>query len=65
MARYKKLTCTEEIRVRVSDDEASVEFVYLQADELQPDVLVDLGLSWILAIGRRGTDGQIAPLRSN
>jgi hypothetical protein len=40
-----------------------VDFVYLQADELQPDVLVDLGLSWILAIGRRGTDGQIAPLR--
>jgi AraC-like DNA-binding protein len=63
MARYKKLTCPEEIRVRTSADEASVEFVYLQADELQPDVLVDLGLSWILAIGRRGTDSQIAPLR--
>jgi AraC-like DNA-binding protein len=26
-------------------------------------VLVDLALSWILALGRRGTDGQIAPLR--
>src|SRR5208283_1425301 len=63
MARYKRLTCPEEIRVRTSGNEASVEFVYLQADELQPDVLVDLGLSWILAIGRRGTDGQIAPLR--
>jgi AraC-like DNA-binding protein len=63
IARYKKLTCPEEIRVRTSGNEASVEFVYLQADKLQPDVLVDLGLSWILAIGRRGTDGQIAPVR--
>jgi len=63
IARYKKLTCPEEIRVRPSGNEASVEFIYLQADELQPDVLVDLTLSWILALGRRGTDGQIAPLR--
>ena len=61
--RYKKLTCPEEIRVRTSGDEATVEFIYLEADEIQPDVLVDLGLSWILAIGRRGTDGQITPLR--
>jgi AraC-like DNA-binding protein len=63
IARYKKLTCPEEIRVRISGDEASVEFIYLEADETQPDVLVDLGLSWILAIGRRGADGQITPLR--
>jgi hypothetical protein len=26
-------------------------------------MLVDMGLSWILSIGRRGTDGQITPLR--
>jgi AraC-like DNA-binding protein len=63
IGRYKKLTCPEEIRVRTSGDEASVEFIYPQADELQPDVLVDLTLSWILALGRRGTDGQMAPLR--
>ena len=58
IARSKKLTCPEEIRVRPSGDEATVEFIYLEADEFQPDVLVDLGLSWILAIGRRGTDGH-------
>ncbi len=63
MARYKKLCCPEEIRVRTSADEASVEFIYLQAEEVQPDVMVDLVLSWILAIGRRGTDARIAPLR--
>jgi len=63
IARYKKLTCPEEIRVRTSGDEAAVDFIYTQAEEVQPDVMVDLVLSWILAIGRRGTDGQITPLR--
>lgn len=63
IARYKKLTCPEEIRVRTSGDEASIEFIYTQAEEIQPEVMVDLVLSWILAIGRRGTDGQINPLR--
>ena len=63
MARYKQLTCPEEIRVHTTRDEASVEFFYLQAEEVQPDVLVDLCLSWIVSIGRRGTDGQITPLR--
>ena len=48
IARYKQLTCPEEIRVRTSGDEATVEFIYLEAEEIQPDVLVDLGLSWIL-----------------
>ena len=64
IARYKQLTCPEEIRVHTTKDEAAVEFFYLQAEEVQPDVLVDLGLSWILSIGRRGTDGQITPLRA-
>ena len=63
IGRYKKLTCPEEIRVRTSGNEASVEFIYTQAEEVQPEVMVDLVLSWILAIGRRGTDGQITPLR--
>jgi AraC-like DNA-binding protein len=63
MARYKQLTCPEEIRILTTRDGASVEFFYLQAEEVQPDVLVDLCLSWILDIGRRGTDGQLTPLR--
>lgn len=63
IARYKQLTCPEEIRVHSAGDEASVEIVYLQAEDVQPDVLVDMVLSWILAIGQRGTDGQIKPLR--
>jgi len=63
IGRYKQLTCPEEIRVRASGEEASVEFIYTQAEEVQPAVMVDLVLSWILAIGRRGTDDQITPLR--
>ena len=63
MARYKQLTCPEEIRSHTTGSETSVEFFYLQSEEVQPDILVDLCLSWILAIGRRGTDDQVTPLR--
>jgi AraC-like DNA-binding protein len=71
IGRYKRLTCPEEIRQHASGGagggpgggEVAVEFAYLQADEDEPAVLVDLCLAWILAIGRRGTEGQISPLR--
>src|SRR6266542_1935606 len=63
IARYEQLTCPEEIRVHRKAQETSVEFFYVEAMEAQPDVLVDLVLSWILGVGRRGTDGQITPLR--
>jgi AraC-like DNA-binding protein len=63
MARYKQLTCPEEIRIHATRDETSVEFFYLEAEEIQPDVLVDMCLAWILSTARRGTDGQVAPLR--
>ncbi len=60
---YKKLTCPEEIRVHKKAGEAAVEFFYVEATEPQPDVLVDMVLSWIHAVGQRGIDGQVAPLR--
>jgi AraC-like DNA-binding protein len=63
MARYKQLTCPEEIRLHTRDDEATVEFFFLEAEGAQPDVLVDVCLSWIASIARRGTDGQLTPLR--
>jgi AraC-like DNA-binding protein len=63
LARYKQLTCPEEIRVRRKAQETSVEFFFLEAKEVQPDIMVDLGLSWILNVARRGTDGEIRPLR--
>lgn len=63
IGRYKQLTCPEEIRIRESRSEVSVEAVYAEATEQEPDVIVDLVLSWLLSIGRRGTDGRISPLR--
>ena len=63
MARYKQLTCPEEIRVHIAREEATVEFVFIEAEETEPSVLVDMALAWILSVGRRGTDGQITPLR--
>jgi AraC-like DNA-binding protein len=63
LARYKQLTCPEEIRVHRKAQETSVEFFFIEAKEAQPDIMVDLGLSWILGVGRRGTDGEITPLR--
>jgi hypothetical protein len=63
LARYKQLTCPEEIRVERKGKEASVEIYFIEAREAQPDIMVDLGLSWILNVGRRGSDGAITPLR--
>ncbi|HKW31205.1 MAG TPA: AraC family transcriptional regulator, partial [Verrucomicrobiae bacterium] len=63
LGRYKKLTCPEEIRVHRKAEEVAVEFFYVEAKEPQPDVLVDMVLSWILTVGQRGTAGQIKPLR--
>src|SRR3954452_13932404 len=63
LGRYKQLTCPEEIRVHRKARETSVEFFFTEAKEAQPDIMVDLGLSWILCVGRRGSDGEITPLR--
>jgi AraC-like DNA-binding protein len=63
MARYKQLTCPEEIRVSARKQETAVEFAWLLARQAEPSVLVDLCFAWILAIGRRGTGVAIAPLR--
>jgi AraC-like DNA-binding protein len=63
LARYKQLTCPEEIRVHRKSSETSVEFFFVEAKEVQPDIMVDVGLSWILNVARRGSDGEIVPLR--
>ena len=63
IAFYKQLTCPEEIRIGTVRDETSVEFAFIQAEGDEPDVLVDICLSWIFSIGHRGTDGNIKPLR--
>jgi AraC-like DNA-binding protein len=63
LARYKQLTCPEEVRIRNGHGECAVQFRWLLAHETEPDVLVDLCFAWVLSIARRGTGTPLAPLR--
>ncbi|HEY2118423.1 MAG TPA: AraC family transcriptional regulator ligand-binding domain-containing protein [Candidatus Acidoferrum sp.] len=63
MARYKQLTCPEEIRVAESGDEWAVQFLWLLADEKEPELLIDVCFAWIVGIGRRGTERAVNPKR--
>ena len=63
IARYKKLTCPEEIRLTQMGDESAIEFVFLFGANTEPAVLVDCCLAWILDIGQRGAGERFYPLR--
>jgi AraC-like DNA-binding protein len=63
LARYKKLTCPEEIRLVERGNECAVQFVWLLAHETEPPLLVDVCFEWILGIGRRGTGRPLNPKR--
>jgi AraC-like DNA-binding protein len=63
LARYKQLTCPEEIRLDEHGGECSVQFAWLQAREEEPPLLVDVCFAWIAAIARRGSDGRVRPRR--
>jgi AraC-like DNA-binding protein len=63
MARYKQLTCPEEIIIAERGDECVVQFLWLLADEQAPASLVDMCFAWIVAIGRRGTGRSVRPKR--
>ena len=63
LARYKQLTCPEEIRVACQGSQCAVRFEWLLASAAEPAVLIDVCFAWILAIGRRGTGVPLTPLR--
>lgn len=63
MARYKQLTCPEKIRITRASGECAVEFSWLLARDAEPAILIDVCLSWILSIGRRGVGATLTPLR--
>src|ERR1700689_4428922 len=63
MARYKQLTCPEEIRIAERGNECTVQFIWLLADEEEPGLLVDTCFAWVLGIGRRGTGRGLKPKR--
>jgi AraC-like DNA-binding protein len=62
-ARYKQLTCPEEIRLVERGNECAVQFVWLLAHEKEPALLVDVCFAWIVGIGRRGTGRALNPKR--
>src|SRR5438067_12405059 len=55
LARYKQLTCPEEIRLVERGNECAVQFVWLLAHEKEDRLLVDVCFAWIVGIGHRGT----------
>lgn len=63
LARYKQLTCPEEIRLVERGNECAVQFVWLLAHEKEPPLLVDVCFAWIVAIARRGTGRHLSPKR--
>jgi len=63
LARYKLLTCPEELRVVERGDECRVQFRWLLAHETEPPLLVDVCFARVLDIARRGTGGPVTPRR--
>src|SRR5271169_6778159 len=63
MARYKQLTCPEEIVQEKDDEEWSIQFRWLLADEVEPPVLNECCFAWVLSIARHGTGTRLSPLR--
>ncbi|SRR5579871_388976 len=63
MARYKQLTCPEEILQQMDGDEWSIQFRWLLAEEVEPQVLNECCLAWVLSVARHGTGTCLAPLR--
>lgn len=61
LARYKQLTCPEELQVTERGDECRVQFKWLLAREAEPPMLVDLCFAWVVGIARRGTGGAVQP----
>ena len=63
MARYKQLTCPEEILQEKDDEEWSIQFRWLLADEVEPPVLIECCFAWVLSTARHGTGTRLSPLR--
>ncbi len=63
LARYKQLTCPEEIHMVSQGTECAVRFQWLLASQPEPAALIDVCFAWILAIGRRGTGVPLSPVR--
>jgi AraC-like DNA-binding protein len=62
-ARYKQLTCPEEINIVEQGNECSIQFKWLLSNSSVPPALLDTCFARVVAIGRRGTGQPVVPLR--
>jgi len=63
IARYKQLTCPEEILQEKNDKEWTIQFRWLLTEEPEPPVLNECCFAWVLSIARHGTGTRLSPLR--
>ena len=63
IARYKQLTCPEELLHESDEEEWSIQFRWLLAQGNEPDVLTDLCFAYVLSVARHGTGTRMSPLR--
>ncbi len=63
IARYKQLTCPEEIVQEKDEEEWTIQFRWILAEQTEPAALTDCVFAWILSIARHGTGTRITPLR--
>jgi AraC-like DNA-binding protein len=63
MARYKQLTCPEEILQENDDEDWNIQFRWLLGDEIEPPVLIECAFAWVLSTARHGTGTRLSPLR--
>jgi AraC-like DNA-binding protein len=63
IARYKQLTCPEEIVQKKKAEEWSIQFRWLLAEEVEPTVLIECCFAWMLSVARHGTGTRFSPLR--
>jgi AraC-like DNA-binding protein len=63
MARYKQITCPEEILQEKDNEEWSIQFRWLLADEVEPPVLIECCFAWVLSTARVGTGTRISAVR--
>jgi AraC-like DNA-binding protein len=63
IAKFKQLTCPEEILRERDEEEWRIQFRWLLADEIEPPVLTDCCFAWVLSIARHGTGTRLSPMR--
>jgi AraC-like DNA-binding protein len=63
IARYKQLTCPEEILQESDGNAWKVQFFWLLAQESEPTILIDLCFAYVLSVGRHGTGTRVSPLQ--